>query len=164
MTAPAQEDIAAEMRKLFGEDQKRIDHALSVLSFAEQILSDEPGDREVVVAAALLHDIGIHEAERKYGSSAGRYQEIEGPPIAGGILDSLGAAPALVSEVCDIVGHHHSPRREETTNFKILYDADTIVNFLAEVPPSKRAGLEEKMPRIFLTPTGLELARRTLLG
>jgi len=81
MTAPAQEDIAAEMRKLFGEDQKRIDHALSVLSFAEQILNDEPGDREVVVAAALLHDIGIHEAERKYGSSAGRYQEIEGPPI-----------------------------------------------------------------------------------
>ncbi len=163
MSAPTKESIAAEMRRVFGDDEKRIAHALSVLSFSEEILLAEPGDRDVVVAAALLHDIGIHEAERKHGSSAGRYQEIEGPPIAEGILGSLGATEELTSEVCDIVGHHHSPRKEETPNFKILYDADTIVNLLAEVPPSARAGLEEKLERILFTSTGLKVARRELL-
>jgi len=162
MTAAAQEDIAAEMRKLFGEDQKRIDHALSVLSFAEQILSDEPGDREVVVAAALLHDIGIHEAERKYGSSAGRYQEIEGPPIAERILESLDADAGFIAEVCDIVGHHHSPRKNETPDFKVLYDADRIVNLRDDGLPSGLSLSEEKAQRMFLTPAGLKTARGAL--
>jgi len=163
MTAPTKEDITAEMRNLFGDDEKRIAHALSVLSYAEQILQEEEGDRAVVVAAALLHDIGIHEAERKHNSNAGRYQEIEGPPIARGIMDSLGADAALTEEVCDIVGHHHSPREVETANYKILYDADTIVNLCAEVPASKRPALKKKLERLFLTPTGLRIARHTLL-
>lgn len=164
MTAPTKENVAAEMRNVFGDDEKRIGHALSVLSYAEQILREEPGDTGVVVAAALLHDIGIHEAERKHGSNAGRYQEIEGPPIAWKILQSLGADAELIAEVCDIVGHHHSPRKAETANFKILYDADTIVNLRDEVPLSKRPALEEKLERILLTPTGLRVARRALLG
>ncbi len=164
MSAPAKDSIAAEMRKVFGADEKRIGHALKVLSFAEEILCGEPGDRDIVIAAALLHDIGIHEAERKHGSSAGRYQEIEGPPIADAILDSLGAGEDLTSEVCDIVGHHHSPRKVETLNFKILYDADTIVNLLDDVPPAEYRSLEEKLGRMLLTPTGLDVARRTLLG
>ena len=42
----------------------------------------------MVRAAAILHDIGIHEAERKHGSSSGRLQELEGPPIARAILEA----------------------------------------------------------------------------
>ena len=37
-----------------------------------------------------MHDIGIHEAERKYNSSAGNYQELEGPAIAADILSDYG--------------------------------------------------------------------------
>jgi putative nucleotidyltransferase with HDIG domain len=164
MSAPAKADITAEMRKLFGDDEKRINHALSVLSYAEEIMREEPCDPPVVVAAALLHDIGIHEAERKHNSNAGRYQEIEGPPIAEEILKSLGANAELTEEVCDIVGHHHSPRKQETSNFKILYDADTIVNLCDDGAPSGKRPLEEKLARIFLTPTGLRIARLKLHG
>lgn len=156
--------VAAEMRNVFGDDEKRIAHAVSVLSFAEKILLDERGDADVVVAAALLHDIGIHAAERKYGSSAARYQEIEGPPIAKGILESMGVDPQLIEEVCDIIAHHHSPRKDETPNFQILYDADLIVNLRDEVPPSRRNGFGAKMDTLFFTPTGLKLAREALLG
>ena len=163
MSAPTKEQIADEMRNVFGDDERRITHALDVLSFAERILRDEPGDPNVVIAAALLHDIGIHEAERKHGSSAGRYQELEGPPIARRVLESLNADPPLVAEVCDIVGHHHSPRNNETLNFGILYDADLIVNLRDEVAPSKLAGMDEKFQRMFLTPAGLRVAREALL-
>ena len=49
------------------------------------------GNLAVILSAAYLHDIGIHEAERKYQSTAARYQEEEGPPIAREILIKLGA-------------------------------------------------------------------------
>ena len=63
--------IASEMRKVFGNDRKRINHANRVVRFAEEILHGEGGDPTVVITASYLHDIGIREAERKYNSTAG---------------------------------------------------------------------------------------------
>ena len=82
----------------------------------------------VILASAYLHDIGVKEAERKHDSTAAKYQEKEGPPVAWGLLEKLGAKVALIEEVCDIIGHHHHPRPDDTINFKVLYDADMITN------------------------------------
>ncbi|MCP4716947.1 MAG: HD domain-containing protein [Deltaproteobacteria bacterium] len=123
--------VAVEMKQYFGSDFKRIRHALEVARYAERIAKKEPGDPAVVLIAAYLHDIGIPEAEEKYGSSAARYQEELGPLIARRLLQKVGAEEALINEVCDIVGHHHSPRSQETDNFKIIYDADLLVNVQA---------------------------------
>lgn len=120
--------IAVEMKKYFKRDFKRIGHATRVAGYAEKIGDKEGGDMAVIMAAAYLHDIGAHEAGNKHNSTAARYQEQEGPPIAREILEKLGAAEALIEEVCDIIGHYHHPRAEETRNFKIVYDADRIVN------------------------------------
>jgi HD superfamily phosphodiesterase len=79
----------------------------------------------VILSAAYLHDIGIHEAEKKHGSSkADEFHEAEGPAVARSILEKLGAKEELINEVCDIVGHHHSPRSDDSLNFKVVYDAD----------------------------------------
>jgi len=121
--------LIKRMREYFGEDEKRIRHALRVTKYAESILQYEKNaDRDIVLAAAILHDIGIHEAERKYGSSAGKYQEREGPPIAREILLKEGLSEELVEEVCSIIAHHHTPDIVDTNNFKVVYDADLIVN------------------------------------
>lgn len=69
------------MRAYFGQDTKRIDHACQVTDHAERLLEQKGGDYQLVIAAAVLHDIGIHEAGRKYNSSNGKYQQIEGPPM-----------------------------------------------------------------------------------
>ncbi len=61
--------LIQKMKDVFGDDQKRINHALAVLKYAEQIHAVEGGDETVVTAAAILHDIGIHQAELKYGST-----------------------------------------------------------------------------------------------
>ncbi len=164
MKPPSKNAVAAEMRRVFGQDERRIRHAMDVLSFAERILAAEPGDADVVVAAALLHDIGIHEAERKYNSTAGVYQQIEGPPIARKILDTLDAGPALVTEVCEIIARHHTPRASETDNFKILYDADMIVNLRDDFPGARKDELQQKIARLLLTETGRRLAKETLLN
>jgi hypothetical protein len=78
----------------------------------------------------------------------------------------LGAKPPLVEEVCDIVGHHHHPRQEETLNFKVLYDADWIANLEDR---KKKNGLKPETAETiikekFLTENGRAEARRTLLG
>ncbi|MHB9138669.1 MAG: HD domain-containing protein [Victivallaceae bacterium] len=146
--------LIAEMRKVFGDDRKRIEHALQVLGFAEELLKTESADPLVVKAAAILHDIGIHEAERKYNSAAGNYQEIEGPPIAKKILEQLGLRDEVTEHVCRIIGSHHSAKNIDTPEFRIVWDADWLVNF-AEVYPDK--DLESKrdlISRIFKTVSG----------
>jgi hypothetical protein len=107
----------------------------------------------------------MKEAERRYNSTAAKYQEEEGPPVAKKILDRLGARESLIEEVCDIIGQHHHPRLQESIEFKTVYDADMITNLEEKqkkdpVEPEKLAGILEKS---FLTKSGGELARKVLL-
>jgi HD superfamily phosphohydrolase YqeK/DNA-directed RNA polymerase subunit RPC12/RpoP len=157
--------VAVEMKRYFGRDFKRIGHAASVARYAEQIVTEEGGNPAVVLCAAYLHDIGIHESERKYHSTAPEYQHKEGPPIARQIMNRLGARQDLVEQVCDIVGHHHHPRNEETLNFKIVYDADLIVNLEEKQKEKKteRERLSGIIEKSLFTDTGKRLARKALL-
>ena len=157
--------VAIEMKTYFQKDFKRIGHATKVARYADKLAKEEKGDPAVVLSAAYLHDIGIKEAERKYQSSAAHYQEQEGPITARNILTDLGADAELIDEVCDIIGHHHHPREQETINFKVVFDADQIVNLeekLEETPLSPDK-LADKINRTFLTETGKQLAARIFL-
>jgi DNA-directed RNA polymerase subunit RPC12/RpoP len=157
--------VAIEMKYFFKQDFKRIGHATKVARNAEQIAREEKGDVAIVLTAAYLHDIGIKEAEARHQSTEPKYQEELGPPIARDILTKLGATPGLIDEVCDIIGHHHHPRPEETTNFKIVYDADMIVNLEEGMRNGSRdpEKLKTLIEKSFLTETGRQLARKTLL-
>ncbi|MEW6350202.1 MAG: HD domain-containing protein [Thermodesulfobacteriota bacterium] len=157
--------VAVAMKRYFKQDFKRIGHAGRVARYAEKLVFQEEADPAVVLSAAYLHDIGIKEAERKYQSTAFHYQHEEGPPIAREILTELGAEERLIEEVCDIVGHHHSPRPDETANFKVVYDADVITNL--EEDQKKQAQSPVKILELIesrlLTQSGKELARTVLL-
>jgi HD superfamily phosphohydrolase YqeK len=156
--------VAVEMKRYFKSDFKRIGHAMRVARHAEAIGRTEGGNLSVILCAAYLHDIGIHEAERKHQSTAVRYQEAEGPAIARSVLEKLGATEALISEVTDIVGHHHHPRETETTNFKVLYDADLITNLEEnhKESPISRERLETILEKSFQTGSGRVEAKKTL--
>ena len=158
--------IAIEMKRYFKSDFKRIGHAIRVARHAEWIGKNERGNLAVILAAAYLHDIGIHEAERKYNSTAAKYQEQEGPPIARSIMENLGANDKLTEEVCDIIGHHHHPRPEETLNFKVVYDADLIANLEEKhkESPIDNDRLTRIIENSFLTESGREEAKKTLLN
>ena len=157
--------VAIEMKRYFKQDFKRIGHATRVARYAERIGKDEEGNLAVILIAAYLHDIGIPEAEKKHNSSAARYQEEEGPPVARAILEKLGAPEALIEEVCGIVGHHHHPKEDETLNFKAVYDGDLIANLEEK---KKDTGLEpDKLKHLietaFLTNSGRKHAEKALM-
>lgn len=154
--------LMTEMEKYFGKDKKRIGHARRVTEFAQQIMDKEKGQPVIVLAAAVFHDIGIHAAEKKYGSTSGHYQEIEGPPIARNILGKLKLDKKDIDEVCDIIASHHSPGEVDTLNFKILYDADWLVNLKDEYDLEGEK-LARVIDRVFLTETGKDIARTIYL-
>jgi len=126
------ESAIQAMKDYFGTDNRRINHALKVLQHAEDIADNEgiqdEATRKIITYLAIFHDIGIHEAERKHGSISGRYQEMEGPPIAEDILNKLDVDQAVIERVSYIIGHHHTFNKIDGIDFQILWEADLLVN------------------------------------
>lgn len=151
--------ILEAMESYFGSDARRIQHAKDVLKYAKEILETQKGDYEVVVPAAILHDIGIKECERKYGSTNGQLQEKEGPPIARQILEGLHVEKNTISEICRIIASHHSPGEIDTLNFKIIWDADWLVNLQDEYDISDRKKLKGIIDKVFITDSGKAIAK-----
>ncbi len=157
--------VAVEMKRYFKTDFKRIGHATRVARYAERIGKAEQANMAVVLLAAYLHDIGIPEAERKHNSSAPKFQHQEGPPVARNLLTNLGANPNLIDEVCDIIGHHHHPRDNETLDFKVIYDADLIANLeeKQKKEPIENGRLESIIEKGCFTENGKKIAKKVLL-
>lgn len=150
-----------ELKAYFGEDAKRINHAMKVLHFAELIMTGEGVNermQKIVTITALLHDVGIKAAEGKYNSSAGNYQEIEGPPIAEEIMRRHGEPPEVMSRVAYIIGGHHTAAKNDGMDFQIIWESDLLVNIEEEglmQNPEKLPGIIEHN---FLTQTGKSIA------
>ena len=121
--------IAKLLVDYFGNDFRRITHALEVLRHAERIMEEAPAcDREVVIAVALLHDVGIKRSEELLGYNNGKTQETYGPPVAEELLKSIDFPSEKIIRVSEIIGNHHSPSRYDYVELRILKEADRIVN------------------------------------
>lgn len=121
--------ITRALLQFFGNDDRRIEHALRVLHHADRLADQYPGcDSDIVIACALLHDVGIRVSEEKLGYNNGKTQEEYGPPAAAEILQSLGFPPEKTEIVKNIIGNHHSPSRYDYPELALLKEADRIVN------------------------------------
>lgn len=128
-------NVMKEMIIYFGNDVRRINHALKVYSFAKNIgelVITNKENMENLEISALLHDIGIKESERKYNSSAGNYQEIEGPKVALKILSKFNLEKKNVDRICYLIGHHHTYDKIDNIDFQILIEADFLVNIFED--------------------------------
>jgi CRISPR/Cas system-associated endonuclease Cas3-HD len=158
------QSLIKEMEAYFGSDQRRIKHAHRVLEFSQKIMAVELGDREIVEAAAVLHDIGIKNAELKYNSNSGKYQEMEGPAVAEPILEKVGFPKDKMPLVLAIIGNHHTAGGVKADEFKVIWDADWLVNLADEYDIEDKAKISGIINRIFVTQTGKGLARKLYLN
>ena len=156
--------LIGEMKRVFGSDHKRIEHALAVLDYAEKIQRSEGGDSLIVKAAAILHDIGIQQAERKYGSSAGKYQEIEGPIIAGQILAKYDLDKDTMEHIIKIIANHHSAKDIDTVEFRCVWDADWLVNMSEDFHNADKEKLQKIIDKTLRTHQGRQIAKALYLG
>ena len=152
------DQLIAAMKAELGDDQPRVTHALRVLEAAQEILRGEAANPRIVVAAALLHDIGIQEAERRHGSAAPKFQELEGPPIARRILEALDFAGLDIQAICRTVGSHHSARDAAGPEFDVVWDADWLVNLPDEAGDKHGHDLRAFIDKVFRSATGRAMA------
>lgn len=137
---------------------KRVQHLLKVYEFARMIGKMERLDEHtqfVLESAAIVHDIGICLSLEKYKSSAGSYQEVEGPPEAKKLLEDLGWPEDVTERVCWLVGHHHTYTNIQGIDYQILVEADFLVNlYEEESAPSVQKSVYQK---IFQTEGGKKI-------
>lgn len=159
---------AIAIRKMIGynsPDLRRINHALKVLGFASAIGAQENLDEkemEILEAAAVFHDIGIHKAQEIYNCATGEYQQKLGPVVARPLLLELGYSIAQVEEICYLIGHHHTYTIKNNKLLQMLIEADFIVNIDEKDLP---VGTDFKKIRdkIFVTETGKKLINSLII-
>ena len=143
-----------------GSDVPRINHALKVHGFADYIAAKEQCDgktKEIICIASILHDIGIHNAEKKYNSNAGNYQELEGPIVASELLKNIDIPNDILERVFYLIGHHHSYNKIDGIDFQILVEADFLVNIFED--RMEGAAIDSVKEKIFRTASGLYLLK-----
>lgn len=149
--------IINEMIRYYAKDPRRVNHFLKVFSFAKSIgdiekLNEETQD--ILEVAAIMHDIGIKISEEKYNSSAGSYQEIEGPPVAREMLSKFKFDENFIDRVCYLIGHHHTYSEIDGIDYQILIEADFLVNIYEdEIKETQIQSIKEKY---FKTKSGTE--------
>ncbi len=147
-------------------DARRIQHFVKVHAFSRLIAEEEGIDKNtttIIETAAILHDIGIHECERKYGNCGGKLQEQEGPAIARKLMEEAGGFTEAVKErVCFLIAHHHTYKHIDSIDWQILVEADFLVNFYEDNEP--RQAIERVIEKIFKTIAGKRIATEMFLA
>ncbi len=140
-------------------DPKRIQHFLKVYEFVRLIASGENLDEntaEILEVAAILHDIGIHPSEEKYGDCNGTHQEEQGPEYAKQLLNELDCYDDKFTErVCYLIGHHHTYNTVDGIDYQILIEADFLVNAYEDnLFSSDNNTIQKIKKQVFKTKTG----------
>ena len=139
-------------------DSHRIHHFIKVHGFARQIGLSEGLDDEtqfILEAAAITHDIGIKPAVTLTGACPGPLQEKLGPPEAARMLPPLGFPPEVTERVCFLIGHHHTYEGVEGVDWRILLEADYLVNMVEGKHPD--AAIDQARDTFFQTEEGKRL-------
>lgn len=154
--------VIEEMKNIFASVPYGIDHTLHVLDNARIIIKEEQFDQlrygVIIELSAVLHDIGAVEAQKKYGSMEGKYQEQEGPSVARRIMEKHGYDAVMIDRVCYIVGNHHSPDKIDDMDFQVLWEADLIENIQVMDCLKEKDALNQFVTGNFKTDAGITLA------
>lgn len=150
--------VLLKMIDYFNTDVRRINHALKVLTFSKSIGELEGLEEHnlfILELSAILHDIGIKVSERKYNSSAGNYQEIEGPAVANELLNDFNIQQETLDRILFLIGHHHTYSKIDSLDFQILVEADFLVNIFEDnLATNSILNIKTKY---FKTKTGIKL-------
>lgn len=108
-----------------------IAHLTKVWAYAKTIGELEGLDKDtqfILEVSAIVHDIACPLCRKKYGNTAGVYQEKEGMPLTEAFLSDTGLSQEQIRRCVYLVGHHHTFHDIEGLDYQILVEADFLVN------------------------------------
>ncbi|MBU5426258.1 HD domain-containing protein [Tissierella pigra] len=160
-----EEKIIKEMKEVFTEIPFGIDHTLKVLENAEEIMKGENvegEEKEIITIVAILHDIGAVEAQKKYSSIDGEYQEKEGPAVAQKILEKVGY-DKNIDRILFIIANHHTPSKINGIDFQIQWEADLLENLTVMDIQKEQNEIKKCIDENFKTNTGKNIAYKRFI-
>jgi len=111
-------------------------HTEISLMYALRLLKAEGGDENVVIPAAILHDVGWKQVPediqlKAFGPHAtlpewNRVHEVEGVEIAKGILQEVGYEKEASQQILEIIEGHDSRKEPLSLSDKVVKDADKL--------------------------------------
>ena len=161
-------------------------HTRVAHDYALLLLEKEGGDRNIVEPAIILHDVGWSalkqdDITQAYGVRAtgakarelNRIHEIQGAGIAAEILAKLGYDTVTICKIVKIIERHDSGKNPDTTEGKLVKDADKLWRFSkigypyelqrqATTHAARHAFLSKKINNWFFTRTAKALAEKEL--
>jgi uncharacterized protein len=113
-------DFARTLYPADADSAHDFDHVLRVTAMADRIAQAEGADRDVVQAAALLHDIGLNEGRASHETSAAQR--------AKEILRAQGYDDNFCERVAHAIEAHRfrSGPSPQTLEAQVLFDADKL--------------------------------------
>ena len=151
-------DVMREMIAYSDGNLHDIAHFMKVYAYAETIGIEEglpDGEQETLEIAAILHDIACPLCREKYGSTDGKYQEKEGTVLAEAFLRRFDLPQSMKERVVYLVGHHHTYSNVDGHDYRILLEADFLVN--ADESNMSADMIRTARERLFKTAAGAAL-------
>lgn len=121
-----------EMALIFEQGHpRRTQHILKVHDLTRLLAIDSNVSQEeldIVLAAAILHDIGIGPAKDRFNDACQKNQQSIAKTIVPEFLRNCGYSETMISPVLSLVLHHHDYSHIDSFLLQILIEADLLVN------------------------------------
>jgi len=122
-----------------GKKKDFLTHTKWVIKSMEMLLKKEKGDKDLLMSAAILHDVGWSKVPLSLqkavgGTKARKALELHieyCPPIIEKILNNFGYSKSNIKKIIDIILAHKfkNPRDQDK---RLLIDADTLSDIFKE--------------------------------
>jgi len=116
-----------------GINKDFVNHTEGVVKAMELILKKEKGNPDILIPAAMLHDVGWAKVSKKYQCTSNKADRLQGmknhiefaPEIIKEILKSLNYNNFQINEIINIVKSHKF-KNPRNLNKRLLIDADQL--------------------------------------
>lgn len=154
------EKIFEKMVDFYAGNRSDVAHFVKVHAYARQIGLLEcldAGLLETLEIAAIVHDIACPICREKYGNTLGSNQERESETVLRPFLAEFDLAPEQLERVVHLVTHHHTYTDVDGLDYRILLEADFLVN--ADESNYPRETIEHFRDNVYRTASGLRLLK-----
>lgn len=122
-----------------GVNKNFVIHTEGVVAAMELILKKEKGDPDILIPAAILHDVGWANVPKRYQRTENKADKLRGmklhielaPEIIKKILQSAGYKTFRINEIIEIVQAHKFSKPRKLSK-KMLIDADQLSDSFKE--------------------------------
>ncbi len=150
--------LIQKMIDFYQGNKHDVAHFMKVYAYAETIgLSEGLDERtqKTLEYAAIVHDIACPICRVKYGNTNGKYQEAESEALLIPFLEEFDMDDEMKDRIIYLVSHHHTYTNVDGMDYRILLEADYLVN--ADESNYSKESIQAFKKNVFQTKSGIHI-------